>query len=82
MKIRIRVEFKIQDCWLGVFWKQSDQTWIQDEDQQDNAIWKARKARRLDIWICILPCLPVHILLVWRERLLTEQETLDDMVEF
>lgn len=40
-KPRIRLEFKLADCWIGVFWKQ--------------------QARRHDVWVCLLPCLPLHI---------------------
>gem|GEM_PF-6998890 len=36
----IKIEWKQQDMWIGVFWKD---TFIRD------------------IWICLLPCLPIHI---------------------
>lgn len=37
----VRIEWKPQDCWLGVFWKR-DYPWA------------------LDVWICLLPMLPLH----------------------
>ncbi len=55
----VRLEFKPQDCWLGVFWKKTVEgrpyyspceTW-----------W-----HRWDVWICLLPMLPIH--LCWRRR--------------
>ena len=36
----IRLEFKLQDFWMGVFWKNNP--------------------RDIDIWICIIPCFPIH----------------------
>jgi len=82
MKFRARVEFKLQDFWIGVFWKRSESKWIREEDQNENAIWRSRKSDRIDAWICLMPCIPIHVVAVWNNRLLTEQETLDDMVAF
>lgn len=39
---RLGIEFKKQDCWMGVFWQ--------------------TQHRDLHIYICILPCLPIHII--------------------
>jgi hypothetical protein len=39
--MKIRVERKWEDAWIGVFWK--------------------RQPDRCDIWICIVPCFPIHI---------------------
>ncbi len=35
------LEFKIQDLWVGVFWR--------------------RDGCCVDVWICVLPTLPIHI---------------------
>ncbi len=43
-----RVEWKPQDCWIGVFWRQ-DHPWT------------------LDVWICLLPLLPIHF--GWRAQI-------------
>lgn len=40
---RARWEFKLQDFWVGVFWR--------------------RHGGVLDVWICLLPCLPIHLTL-------------------
>jgi hypothetical protein len=45
----IRLEFKPQDVWIGAFWKHSG---------DDIGLYYAY---RLDIWLCLLPCLPLHI---------------------
>jgi hypothetical protein len=42
--IRIRLEFKVQDLWIGIYWSTTDSA--------------------TDIWICLLPTLPIHITLV------------------
>lgn len=44
---RLRVEWKPQDCWVGVFWKQP----------------RGRKrggVGALDVWVCLLPMVPIH----------------------
>lgn len=38
---RVRLEFKVEDMWVGVFWKRITPS-------------------HFDLWICLLPCLPVH----------------------
>lgn len=40
----LTLEFKLQDLWLGAFWKRERRT----------------GARQFDVWICLLPCLPLH----------------------
>ena len=41
-----RFERKLQDAWVGAFWKRT---------HVDPDIWV------LDLWICLLPCLPLHL---------------------
>ena len=41
--MRIRLEFKPQDCWIGLYWK-------------SNILY-------CHVWICLLPMLPVHVVL-------------------
>jgi hypothetical protein len=48
----IRFEWKLADMWIGVFWKT---TTIRDDDGE-KPMW-------LDIWVCFLPCVPLHILI-------------------
>ncbi len=52
---RICLEIKREDLWVGAFYKRGTML----GGQLDS----------LDIWICLLPCLPLHITLVkhWRE---------------
>jgi len=40
-KTKIRFEFKLQDFWIGLFWKKLE--------------------NQTDIWICLIPCFPIHI---------------------
>lgn len=39
------LEWKLQDLWIGVFWRRG--AWSQGTN------W--------DVWICLLPCLPLHL---------------------
>lgn len=47
---RLRVEWKVQDLWVGVFWK----TGYATTDNGQEPFWT-------DIWVCLLPCLPFHV---------------------
>lgn len=42
-----RFEFKLQDMWIGAFWK--------------------RIGNCVDVWICFLPCVPLHICCHWHD---------------
>jgi hypothetical protein len=44
---RAGFEFKLQDLWIGAFWK--------------------RIGNCVDLWICFLPCLPLHISWWWHD---------------
>ena len=44
--MHIRLEFQPQDCWVGVFWKRLPPY--------------NRYRRRTDLWICLLPMVPIH----------------------
>lgn len=45
--LRVRLEFKLADVWIGVFWKRSP-------------AWKHYPWDRIDVWLCLLPCVPLH----------------------
>lgn len=42
----IRFERKVQDCWIGVYWK------------------KNTHIGALHVWVCILPCFPLHMVFI------------------
>lgn len=48
--IKIKLEFKLEDFWIGVFWKRKPR-------------WEELRyvGKDLHIWICIIPCFPIHI---------------------
>lgn len=37
---RVRLEWKLADCWIGIYW--------------------ADHGGFVDVWVCLLPCLPLH----------------------
>lgn len=51
MRMRVRLEFKLADLWVGVFWKWREPTWKEDA---------------LDVWLCLVPCVPIHLIFYWR----------------
>ena len=44
----VALEWKPQDLWIGAFWRASP-------------IDGAQPAVITDVWICLLPCLPIHL---------------------
>jgi hypothetical protein len=44
---RISWEFKLQDFWIGAYWK--------------------RMGNCVDLFVCLLPCLPIHISWWWSQ---------------
>ena len=50
--IRAKVEFKLEDFWIGVFWKHS---------RSFCGVPGFSIKRCLDVWICLVPCFPLHI---------------------
>jgi hypothetical protein len=48
MKLSVRLEFKLEDFWIGVFWKRSQVA--------------------THVWICLLPCLPIHLTISAKEE--------------
>jgi hypothetical protein len=50
--MRVNLEFKPQDLWIGAYWKRA--RWI--------------GGTLIHIWICVLPCLPIHIRWYRRDR--------------
>lgn len=45
--MQIRLEFKLADCWIGVFWRR--------ERPGRDLVY------HWDVWICLIPCLPLHL---------------------
>lgn len=64
----LRVEWKPQDCWVGVFWKPLYDHWSYwpegtparrpSDPKYPNRRWVRTN---LDIWICLLPMVPIHL---------------------
>lgn len=48
--LHIRLEVKLQDVWIGLYWKRK---------RRSGTGWPPDT--RTDVWICLVPCLPIHI---------------------
>jgi len=55
--ISVRLEFKLADMWVGAFWRRSTEEGIEEGDKHATIVNRPR----LDVWVCLLPCLPIHI---------------------
>lgn len=65
-KARIRVECKIQDLWIGVFWKwgYEDQSYDLQKVKQGYG-HQCYSQQRFDLWLCLFPCLPIHFVYIF-----------------
>lgn len=50
----VRLEWKVEDAWVGVFWRRS--LHHRSQHMADHV---------LDVWVCIVPCVPIHITRAW-----------------
>lgn len=50
--MRLSVEFKPRDLWVGVYWAKRYS--MLDEPQ-----------RKYDLWLCVVPMLPMHLRWSW-----------------
>jgi hypothetical protein len=57
--MKAAVEFKPQDLWVGLFWKRSADPCSYWDEERKRGVCLAPP--RLDVWICFLPCLPLHL---------------------
>jgi hypothetical protein len=48
--ITARLEWKLEDVWVGAFWRR---TYCTTD--------AGKKALATEIWICLLPCIPLHV---------------------
>jgi hypothetical protein len=56
MKItRARLELKVEDLWIGIFWKHG----YANFDEGPKRMWT-------DIWICLVPCVPLHVTILYK----------------
>lgn len=66
--MKIRVEFKPQDLWIGAFWKSEplgDMYVSPGARESLRAV--QRRYRFVDLWICMIPCIPIHISWIWKK---------------
>lgn len=61
---RFCLEFKLADCWVGVFWKR-DCYLTQHRRGIDNLSMPAI-GYSFDVWVCLFPMFPIHYERHWR----------------
>ena len=60
--MKIALERKWQDAWIGAYWAVETENYRRCPSYQagvpgrDTAVY-----RRVDLWICVVPCFPIHI---------------------
>jgi hypothetical protein len=60
-----RLEFKFNDCWVGVFWRVGPPARLWALADASGYIVPpgespAPRCWRVDLWVCLLPMLPIH----------------------
>ena len=48
-------ERKLADCWIGVYWRYDARAY-----RALTLSGPMRENRILDVWLCLVPCLPIH----------------------
>lgn len=76
--IRARVELEPRDLWVGVCWQRSRQILADRDRLREVGLWQEE---RLDVWICLVPCLPIHFVASWGGRRMSDAEHLAWMRE-
>jgi hypothetical protein len=51
-KTWIALEWKLADMWVGLFWQRKPANYH---------IIDGRVREDLHVWVCLVPCLPIHI---------------------
>ena len=54
--MKVRLEFKPQDCWVGAYW----------ETRPHDCAFDVCYNNERHLWVCLLPMLPIHF--QWRYR--------------
>ncbi len=49
VRFGVRLEFKLRDSWIGAYWER----------------WYTVGNCRLDVWLCLLPMLPLRLTVQW-----------------
>jgi len=52
--MKITFEFKLQDFYIGLFWK------------QEKCFGQGEFIKRYHIWVCLIPCFPIHLTTRWK----------------
>jgi hypothetical protein len=61
VRMKVKLEFKKEDLWIGIHWKH----------QIIESLLSVRK--QYDIWICLLPMIPIHITIIRNIRDYTDE---------
>jgi hypothetical protein len=56
-----RLEFKVNDLWVGSFWRVGPPARLWALEGDWGGPGDAPLRRRVDLWICLLPMLPIHL---------------------
>lgn len=69
--MRCRFEFKLADCWIGAFWKRTETRQVchcgdymdTHNGYEGHPATVMLQPDLLDVWICLIPCFPLHLML-------------------
>lgn len=57
MSVKVRIERKWADLWIGVYWRH----------QRVSRSLVSPYEHQLHVWVCLVPCVPLHVMVTWRE---------------
>lgn len=65
--LKVMLEYKLSDLWIGIFWRIDPIYDVSSQEALRNFCEKKFNLVpvsnvKVQIWICLIPCLPVHLL--------------------
>jgi len=57
--MKVEIDFNPQDIWIGCYWRKTPDY---------KKIWVGKLLIKLELWICLIPMFPIHVMLGKSDR--------------
>ena len=76
-----RFEFDSRRCFLGAYWERNVEKYYTGNDYVEVGEPQLERCERVDLWVCLVPMLTLHVVIAWGVRPLTVEEIATDNLE-